>query len=157
MSAGTYFADVIESIANGALQSLEGLSTDQLNQHLSLPETNTLFAIAAHLIGATEFWTVHAAMGKPVVRDRDAEFTANGSLDDLKARYGEALPRIRAAISDLDGDDLTNPCAGERRVAWRSDPQTMTIADCLLHAVEHAALHQGHIQMTRQMLLEPPF
>lgn len=155
MSAGTYFADVIESIANGALQSLQGLTTADLNQNLSLPETNTLFAIATHLIGATEFWTVHVAVGKPVVRDRDAEFTANGSYDDLKARYDEVLPRIRAAISDLSGDDLTQPCAGDRRVGWRPEPETMTVADCLLHAVEHAALHQGHIQMTRQMLLEP--
>ncbi len=26
--------------------------------------------------------------------------------------------------------------------------------DCLLHAVEHGALHQGHIQITRQLMVD---
>ena len=31
---------------------------------------------------------------------------------------------------------------------------TLTLRDCLLHAVEHGALHQGHIQITRQLLVD---
>jgi uncharacterized protein (UPF0218 family) len=35
----------------------------------------------------------------------------------------------------------------------RTTNQPATIRDCLLHAVAHSALHQGHIQLTSQVLM----
>ncbi|HCJ36162.1 MAG TPA: hypothetical protein DHV65_17930, partial [Ktedonobacter sp.] len=32
------------------------------------------------------------------------------------------------------------------------DEEPMTVRDALLHAVEHCALHQGHLELTRQLL-----
>lgn len=154
MNAGTDFADVLEAIGRGALSELEGLSEETLNRPLPLPETNSLFALATHLAGSAEFWVVQAAAGRDIQRDRDAEFRAHGSYEDIKARIEAMLSATRQVLESMTSEQMDQPAAEpNRRVSWRPAPQPMRVRDCLLHAVEHAALHQGHIQITRQILV----
>lgn len=156
MAAGAYYADVLDSIGRDVLAKLDGLPEGALNRHLPLPETNSLFALATHLAGSTEFWILQVAGGRDIGRNRPSEFRASGSYDDIRVRLEQMLSRVRQALEPLTSAQLDGPPAGgqDSRVAWRPAPETMTVRDCLLHAVEHAALHQGHIQLTRQMLVE---
>ena len=48
----------LERIARDTIQALDGLPDEVLNRPLPLPETNSLFALATHLAGAGEFWTL---------------------------------------------------------------------------------------------------
>ncbi|MHB8577723.1 MAG: DinB family protein [Dehalococcoidia bacterium] len=145
-------AIVFERIGRDVLAQLEGLSDEQLNRPVQLPETNTLFQLATHLVGSSEFWVLTMAGGRPTTRNRDAEFVARGGLVELRGRYERWLRDVQAVLEALPPAALDQQA--EPPAAYRSslDDGPMTVRDCLLHALEHGALHQGHIQLTRQLL-----
>lgn len=152
LSEGSSFATVIERIARDVLAALDGISDELLNRPLPLPDTMTLAALATHLVGAGEWWVLATAGNRTVERNRPAEFSAAGTVASLAARYEQWIASAHAVLDRL-------PAAEMERVVEPGDyrgslgNQTMTVRDCLLHAVEHSAGHLGHIQLTRQMLL----
>ena len=48
-------ASMLEHIARKVMRELEGVTPEDLNRQLALPECNTLFALATHLVGSGEF------------------------------------------------------------------------------------------------------
>lgn len=157
-SEGAQFAAVLERIARDVLYQLDGLSDEILNRPVPLPDANTLYALATHLAGSTEFWAVQLASGRDAGRNRLAEFHATGDGSALLARYERLIGLIHGALDDLPDAALDGippqPPAEYRSTGGLGD--TLTLRDCLLHAVEHGALHQGHIQITRQLLVDGP-
>jgi uncharacterized damage-inducible protein DinB len=149
-------ASVLDKIERGVLVELQDLSDEDLNRPLTLPETNTLFALATHLVGAGEFWVLVLAGGRNIPRDRPAEFRASGSLSNLTARYERWIADVHEVLDTLTPDQM------ERRIdvsPYRSAPsasEEVSVREALLHAVEHSALHLGQIQITRQLLGYPP-
>lgn len=149
-------ASVLEKTGCDVLAQLKGISYEDLNRPLTLPETNTLFALATHLVGAGEFWALVVAGGRSIPRDRAAEFHASGSLSELSTRYERWIAGVHEVLAALEPDRM------EQRVdvnRYRSTPTTseeVSVREALLHAVEHSALHLGHIQITRQLLGYPP-
>lgn len=142
----------------GTLEQLEGLSDEQLNRPLALPETNTLYQLATHTAGATEFWTLTMVGREPTARDRDAEFRASGSFADLQQRFGALQRSLNELLAGLSPEDLARVV--EPPPALASNPlfqqstggESPTVIYCLLHALQHLALHVGHIQLTRQFV-----
>jgi uncharacterized damage-inducible protein DinB len=135
--------------AGEALAQLDGIPDDDLNHwrpQEDLADINTLYAIATHLVGSGEYWVLHLAGGRPLDRDRPAEFRATGTLDQLKARYDRWLAGSRDVLAHLTPDDLARSVdvPMEPGVPW-------TVSDCLAHAVEHSAVHVGHLQIQRQL------
>ena len=153
----TQIANVLDHVGRDVLAQIKDISREDLNRPLTLPETNTLFALATHLVGAGEFWVLVVAGGRSIPRDRSAEFRATGSLADLTARYERWIAGVHEVLDALAPDQM------ERRVdlsRYRSSPsgsEEVSVREALLHAVEHSALHSGQIQITRQMLgYSPP-
>jgi hypothetical protein len=152
------FAQAIDTVlgllSEQALAQLEGVPEHDLNDwkpRQDLKDINTFYALATHLVGAGEYWVLHAAGGRPLERDRPAEFRARGDFPSLKTRYDRWLAGARDVLSPLTEDDLTrlfvrdaDPKSGSRAVHW-------SVADCLIHAVEHTAVHVGHLQIQRQL------
>ncbi len=151
--AAAQFAMVFERIGQDALTALKDIPGETLNRKLDLPETNSLFALATHLYGAAEFWTLALGAGRTVSRDRAAEFSASGTFDDLAARCRRWIADVHDAFDTLPDAALDKVVDGPPN-AYRGTlpPGQMTARECLLHGVEHAALHLGHIQLTRQLL-----
>jgi uncharacterized damage-inducible protein DinB len=149
----TQIASVLDYLGHQVLAQLQDLSDEELNRPLTLPETNTLYALATHMVGAGEFWVLAVAGGRTIPRDRPAEFRATGSYSDLTARYERWLAGVHEVL------DALVPARMEERVdvnRYRSVPlasaQEVSVREALLHALEHSALHLGHIQLTRQLL-----
>ena len=153
---GSRFAMVLERIARRCVTQFRDISNSDLNRSLVLPESNTAFALATHLIGAAEYWVLHLAGGHDVHRDRPSEFHASGTRDELVARYERWLTAMKDVLSKLPDEKL------DQRVSVRAgyhpslENAPMTVRDALLHAVEHCAVHQGHLELTRQLLGYPP-
>ena len=106
--------------------------------------TNSLAVLAAHTAGAEHFWVAEVIGGHPPTRDRDAEFATQATdpsdllrlLDETGAETREVFSALREA--DLNG---TREARGQRVfVRW-----------CILHVVDHTALHLGHMQITYQL------
>ena len=142
-------AHLLDKLGRGVLDELQGLPDDALNRVLPLPETNTLYALATHILGAGEFWSLAMAGARPMERDRPAEFRARGTLADLVPRYERWLADAHTALDALSDEALAQPVTPPAEFRPFGD-EPMTLGDCLLHAVDHTALHLGHIQLTRQ-------
>jgi uncharacterized damage-inducible protein DinB len=108
-------------------------------------EMNSMAVLIAHLTGAERYW-IGVAINEPPERDRDAEFLAAGlSVEQLKARINSADEYARESLKRLSLSDLE-----AMRVSPRN-AKSFSVGWCLIHALEHSALHNGHIQLTRQL------
>ena len=149
---GSHFASLLEYIGREVLEQLRTVPEPLLNQPLTLPETNTLFALATHLVGAGEFWVLSLAGGRTIERDRLAEFHTTGTLAELVTRYERWIVGTHEVLDSLPDETMERIAQPPATFQPRDPRQPMTVRDCLLHAVEHSALHQGHIQLTCQLL-----
>jgi uncharacterized damage-inducible protein DinB len=109
---------------------------------------NSLAVLVTHAWGSAQAWTSRAA-GQEIQRDRAAEFRARGDAAALQALLREGGTRIDAALDAIDPATLGHVCFREssQGVAGRE----YTVADCVLHAVEHAQEHLGQSYLTRQL------
>jgi uncharacterized damage-inducible protein DinB len=106
--------------------------------------TNSLAVLAAHVAGAERFWIGEVVGGHPSSRDREAEFATSGlDVGDLTALLEQAAAETSAVFAGLRPADLD----GTREARGRTVP----VRWCLLHVVDHTALHLGHMQLTYQL------
>lgn len=139
-------ADLLEHIARDAMAQFEGIAPEDFNRALKLPESNTLFALATHFVSSGEFWTLVVVGKREIPRDRPAEFRATGRVEDLLTRYECWIRAVHEVLDTFPDECLDEPT----EAAWRGS--VFNVREALLHAVEHSALHLGHIQLTRQFL-----
>lgn len=152
----SHFAIVLERIARRSLTQFRDISDADLNRPLELPESNTVFALATHLIGSAEYWVLQMAGGRDVHRDRPSEFRSTGTGAELVARYERWLTAMQELLPTLPDERLDQPVSPRTGYHPSLDDEPMTVRDALLHAIEHCALHQGHLELTRQLLGYPP-
>jgi uncharacterized damage-inducible protein DinB len=109
------------------------------------PEMNSIAVLVVHLAGAERYW-VGVALNEAPARDREAEFKARGlRAVDLKAEIDSADDYAHASLARLSLADLEVVHLSPR------NGKSFTTGWCLAHALEHTALHSGHIQLTRQL------
>ena len=143
---------MLELVAGDVIRALEGVPEELLNRSVEVPEANSLYAIATHLMASGESWTLGAVGGQNLERDRDAEFVATGRYADLRARHDSwmaALHELLDAMPDAELDRST----GIPPYRDDLDIEQMTVEHALLHAIDHTSMHLGHIQVTKQFLL----
>src|SRR4051812_47432730 len=89
----------LEKLVASAIEQIEGMPDSDLNNWkpaLGMEDVNTMFALSTHLLGAGEFWILSAAAGRPIDRDRPAEFVATGTASQLRHRYADWLRNSHA-------------------------------------------------------------
>ncbi len=106
--------------------------------------TNSLAVLAAHVAGAEHFWIAEVVGGQAATRDRDAEFAvvAENASDVIRLleKSAQETREVFAALSESDLD-------GTRQARDRIVP----VRWCILHVIDHTALHLGHMQITYQL------
>lgn len=126
------------------IKAIEGLPAQALDW-VPGPEMNSMAVLVVHLTGAERYW-IGVALNEPPERDRQAEFkTAGLSAEDLKAHLTVEEAYCRDALKRLTLADLESARLSPRNA------KSFSAGWCLLHALEHSALHLGHIQLTRQL------
>ncbi len=142
------YAKMLDDLRGQMVKLLAGLPAEALNwrpieggdEHA----TNSLAVMAAHAAGAEHFWIHEVAGDQPPTRNRPAEFVTEVEgpeplLEKLEANRQET----REVLAGLTAADLdSSRQAGDRMVPMRW---------AILHAVEHTALHLGHMQITYQL------
>jgi uncharacterized damage-inducible protein DinB len=107
---------------------------------------NSISVLIVHLTGAERYWIGDVAVGDPSSRDRAAEFRVSGiSTQTLQQRLVISSAYAQRVIARLTLEDFEQDCVSPR------DGRKFTVAWALLHALEHTAIHLGHIQITRQL------
>jgi hypothetical protein len=131
------------------LETVAGLDEDGVNWKPSAPGMNSLLVLVTHALASAEDHVVRKAAGKPVLRDRDAEFAATGSAAHLTTRAAQVRGRIAGALAGLDGR-----LEEQREASFRTWPAARsTVRDSLVHAIAHTAEHVGQAQLTRDLYL----
>jgi hypothetical protein len=149
---GTALERHLTTLVNDIVTTVEGVPDDQFNRWKPAAarddghEMNTFAAILIHVVSAGEFMTVHAVGGEPSNRVREGEFSATGSLAEIRARYERWLHGMHALLEGLSYEDL-----GRQTTEPRYQALDWKVADVLLHALDHTALHVGHLQVQRQL------
>jgi uncharacterized damage-inducible protein DinB len=150
-------AHMLELLARDVLHTLKDVPEDVLNAEVEVPEANSLFAIATHLLASSRVWTQVAIAGEAFDRDRDSEFVATGTFEELSASYETWIAAMHAALDGMPDRELDRETGFEpyRPDLLAAEPETgsMTVAHCLGHCMDHIAIHLGHIQVTRDALL----
>jgi uncharacterized damage-inducible protein DinB len=141
----TELANRFHDLHADVLKDLETLPNEALDWTPG-PDTNSVSVVIVHLTGAERFLIGDVILQDPSNRNRDAEFQVRGmTMEELVRRLNTTDTYIRAALEKLDLPDLE-----ATRLHPRHGSQ-VSVSWALLHALEHAATHLGHIQLTVQM------
>ena len=107
------------------------------------PEMNSVAVLLAHITGVLREG-IDLALETTPSRVRAQEFQTRGVPSaEMLRRFDTAIDYARDALPRVGLQDLDQP---------REDEDgTITCGWALLHALEHAYLHLGHVQLTCQM------
>ena len=133
---------------NEIKKSIRGLSAEALDW-VPAGDANSISVLVTHLAAAGRFWAVDAALGLPSSRVRPEEFLVKKlSEEDLISKLDSTLEAITSAFQKLEKVDLD--------VLRQSEELGIEFTSgwAILHALEHTAIHLGHIQLTAQLWKE---
>jgi len=141
----------VDAALDGMTEIVTGLGDELANRRPDLPGANSPYAILTHCLGVMEYWGGEIVAGREIVRDREAEFVATGSVAELAGRVEAARRRFAA---DIDGADMAAPPRGKPRADLRDTPLGRTAGGALQHMYRELAQHHGHMELTRDVLRE---
>jgi hypothetical protein len=137
-----YIARTVDRI----LASMDGLTPEELNWKPA-PDASSLYILGAHIIGSVNERLLGAMCGQEVQRDREAEFVARGdSAESLLRQWLAQRQQIEEGLAALPA----NAVEQHYTHTWRGE---LTGLELLLVVARHAAEHQGHADLTRQLIL----
>lgn len=150
---GSFIAGQIERQLRKIGKELAELPDEALNRELEIQPTNTLFQLGTHVAGSARYWAITCAGGTDFCRRRETEFSASGRGEALRADLELLVSQIHDSLDPLSGADLDRPTGGDPKFNSTGGlEEPLPLRDAVLHALEHTALHLGHIQITRQLL-----
>jgi len=140
-----FFADYLErqeALQRRLHQEVRDLPQEALDWSPGV-KMNSAAVLLAHLTGVLHEG-IDLALGDPSGRVREQEFQTHGVPGvEMLRRLDAVIDYARGALPRLGLEDLET----ERK----DEDGTVTCGWVLLHALEHAYLHLGHLQLTCQL------
>ena len=150
---GVYIA-YIRRIALEAVATLHDLTDRQLNWKTGDDGSNTMFANATHMVAMGDYWVLCLVGGADIVRVRQAEFHAVGSAAEIVLRlqnWSQACDVLCIGLgSEVLAEIARVPIECFQSGGFGSG--VLSKRECLMHVVEHSALHLGQLQILRQLV-----
>jgi uncharacterized damage-inducible protein DinB len=140
----------VDLALDGMVAIVRHLGDDRASRRPDLAGANSPYAILTHCLGVMEFWGGSMVAERAVTRDRAAEFSAEGPVDELIERTAAARVQLHADISGFDS------WAAPPNVLPAEDadmPYAQTKGAVLLHVMEELLQHLGQMELTRDVLL----
>jgi Protein of unknown function (DUF664) len=126
-----------------------GLGDELANRRPGLPGANSPYAILRHTLGVMEFWGGQVVAGRPIERDRGAEFEASGSIASLVVAAQRVKDTFRA---DATAADPSAPPRGPHPGMGPDELELLSQGSALLHVLEEVTQHLGQMELTRDIL-----
>lgn len=145
-----FFLPFINSALDGMLSIAEELGDDRVNQRPNnMANTSTPFIILTHCVGLTRYWLGAVIVGRPVSRDRDAEFRAQGTVAELR----QAVQALQSELQDDINLVQVDQPAANPDVVRQAHMKTWKQGQFLLQCYKELAQHHGHMELTRDVML----
>jgi uncharacterized protein (DUF952 family) len=106
-------------------------------------------ALVLHCTEVCEFWLGHLVMGRPSHRDRDAEFVATPSLQELRDRVARTSAQVRRDLAAVAGGEGGHP--SELRVFAVGDGSD---EDLVLYLLKELHQHLGHAELSADVFAQ---
>ena len=134
---------------------LDGLTETQMNWRPTVADGNSAYALATHTLGNARAWVLGIACGQEMRRDRPAEFAASGAdARQMREQLASLNAHIAAALGAMTPEHLERRFVPPQELWGGGNPaHEITPRYALLHVIEHASLHLGHIELTRDLAL----
>ena len=130
-------------------RAIHGLNNLETNWQPS-PSSNSIGNLLKHIIGAESFWVREVLNGVQVERDRESEFlTKKFDIVELLKELTVIRDQTHQVLAKLVDKDLEYL----RSYQSRRDEVTKKVSVhwCILHIIEHTAMHTGQIFYVRKM------
>lgn len=152
MVEGADLAVALNRMLRLVANEMVGLSDEVLNQTLPFEPANTIYQLGFHVAGSTRWWAITNTGGFDFKRDRPAEFELRGTGADIAANYRSLRGQVGEHLAKLGATELEREITFPAASISHWDSRTpLSQRDAVLHAIEHAGIHLGHIQLTRQV------
>jgi DinB superfamily len=134
--------------------SLRGLTAAQLNWRPATGTANSAWAIVTHVVSATRVYALGFGCGRPVSRDRPAEFAAAGSSPEtLLADVASLARELETALRAMPPAELERRTLPSQELWGTGAPHELSRREALVESIRHAALHLGELRLTRDLAL----
>src|SRR5438270_2483368 len=134
---------------DGMVAIVTGLGDDLANRRPALPGANSPYALLTHCLGVVSYWAGALVAGREVSRDRDAEFTASGSVAELVDRARAVMARF---ADDVAAADPGAPLHATPLAAFAGPRRELNQGGALMHVYEELAQHHGQMEILRDCL-----
>ena len=147
------YEESIRTRLEAVVACLDGLTEAQINWRPTVAEGNSLYALAAHTLGNARAWVLGIACGVEMRRDRPAEFASSGAdVSRLRAEVTSLTAQIANALGAMTQEQFERRFVPPQELWGGGNPaHEITPRYALLHVVEHASLHLGHAELTRDL------
>ncbi len=142
------YLDRLQALHNQIHEVLNELSDTAVNWNPDHKnnEMNSIAVLVTHAMGVERFWVGDVSFGDSSNRVRIAEFAVTDrSCAQLKTLLDETYEYVQTMLPQISWADLAT-----LKTTPNHDRQ-FTVAWSILHALEHTAVHVGHIQIIRQL------
>lgn len=140
------YLDRLQDLHKQMIAVLDALPDTAVNWQPPINDINSIAVLVTHAMGAERFWVGDVALGDSSNRVRSDEFiNAPKSCAELKALIQTTEQYMQNTLPQLSLTDLA---------ARKKTPQLdreFTVGWSLLHALEHTAVHVGHIPIMQQL------
>ena len=144
-------ADDYRYIAGVALDGLcriaVDLGDDLANRRPAIPGANSPYVLVVHCLGVADYWAGWVVAGRPVERDRAAEFRASGPVAGLPPRVERAKAQLAADLASAVWDRPVR-----RPETLPGAPEPLSQGAALLHVLEELCQHHGQAEVIRDAL-----
>ena len=145
----------VDQALDGMVAIVRQLGDDGANARprragVTIAGANSPFVILTHCLGVMEYWGGSMIAGRPIERDRAAEFRAEGSVESLIERAAAARSRLAQDLATVE------PEAAPRNPPHPNDaglPYGTTQGGVLLHILEELQQHLGQMEVTRDVII----
>lgn len=141
----------VQHALDGMGHALDRFDDDTVNRRPHGPGTNSAAVLVTHACAAATYWVEHIGLGRPVARDRDREFEATASVDELRALLASTAERLSTLARDLDA----GPTATDHELRADLHGGDASDASLVLHVLEELYQHLGHLELTADAISGP--
>ena len=150
LSAGT-IGTYLRHALDGMAAALDRFDDETVNVRPHGEHTNSAAILIVHACASATFWFDAVGLGHHVDRDRDAEFEATATVDELRALLAAATERLPELAAALDA----GPSATDHELRSTLHDGDDSDGSIVLHALEELYQHLGHLELTADALGSP--
>jgi Protein of unknown function (DUF664) len=140
----------IDRALDGMVAIITELGDERANQKPDLEGANSPYSILTHCLGVMNYWDGYVAVGRPITRNREAEFRATGTVADLVSQVESAKRQLRDDLSRAAlADRVTNVPGSD----YDSPREELLQGTVFLHVIEELCQHHGQMEITRDVIV----